>query len=37
MKRLRFTWGTAIALVLIAFVGAMALLVTIAFRQIINL
>lgn len=37
MKRLRFTWGTGIALVLIAFVGAMALLVTIAFRQSINL
>ena len=37
MKRLHFTWGTGIALVLIAFVGAMALLVTIAFRQSINL
>jgi nitrogen fixation protein FixH len=37
MKRLRFTWGTAIVLVLIVFAGAMALLVTISFRQSINL
>ncbi|NCA84337.1 MAG: hypothetical protein EOM83_02045 [Clostridia bacterium] len=37
MKRLRFTWGTGIVLVLIVFAGAMALLVTIAFRQSINL
>jgi hypothetical protein len=37
MKRLRFTWGTGIVLVLIVFAGAMALLVTISFRQSINL
>lgn len=37
MKRLRFTWGTGIVLVLIVFADAMALLVTIAFRQSINL
>jgi hypothetical protein len=37
MKRLRFTWGTGIALVILIFVGGMALLVTIAFRQSINL